>query len=82
VFLLCRRIRKPGKYHCRAFLVSRIDGRFRTAPAGLMSRPIDIRVPIDNIYFWPTVDVRYIDSMPRFAVSGWMEDPPRPRVMS
>ena len=35
-----------------------------------MSRPIDIRVPIDNIYFWPTVDVRDIDSMPGFAGSG------------
>jgi len=35
-----------------------------------MSRSIDIRMPIDNIYFWPTVDVRDIDSMPGFAGSG------------
>ena len=29
---------------------------------GLVSRPIDIRMPLDNIHFWPTVDVRDIDS--------------------
>jgi hypothetical protein len=28
----------------------------------LASRPVDIRMPIENIYFWPTVDVRDIES--------------------
>jgi hypothetical protein len=45
-----------------------------------MSRPIDIRRPIDNIYFWPTVDVR--DSMSGFAGSGVDANFAAPRVMS